>query len=96
MRVILVIILVTALFVLYLFKHRYSVAITQDIAKLEKDTRLLKDEIIMLEAKKNELFLFSNLEIAAKNLNLTFSKETKALVKASATDSQPLLVMRHE
>jgi hypothetical protein len=71
------VILVTAFFILYLFQHRYSVSCTQELARLEKQKQLLKEEITGLESKEVNTFLFSNLEDTAQQLNLQFPPKTK-------------------
>lgn len=73
------VILVTAFFILYLFQHRYSVSCTQELARLEKQRQLLKEEITGLECKAVNTFLFSNLEDTAQQLNLQFPSRTKNL-----------------
>lgn len=72
MKTILIAILVTISFVLYLLQHRFSVNATQDIAKLEKTKQLLNEEVITLESECAKIFLYANLEQIAQRLNLSF------------------------
>jgi hypothetical protein len=76
MKRILIILLITAFFILYLFQHHYSINCTQTIAKLEKQKQLLQEEIITLETQKNKTFLFANLLDSAQLLRLTFPKRS--------------------
>ena len=77
MKKIVWVILITAFFILYLFQHRYSVSCTQELARLEKQRQLLKEEITGLESNKANIYLFSNLEDTAQQLNLRFPSKTK-------------------
>jgi uncharacterized protein (DUF3084 family) len=74
MKKILIILLITAFFIVYLFQHHYSINCTQEIAKLEKQKQLLQEELITLETQKNKTFLFANLLDSAQQLKLTFPK----------------------
>ncbi len=74
MKRILLVFFIALLFILYLFQHRYSVLATQQLAKLEKQKQLLKQELILLEGEKTKTFLYSNLEDSAMQLNLLFPK----------------------
>jgi hypothetical protein len=74
MKRILLVFFIASLFILYLFQHRYSVLTTQQLAKLEKQKQLLKQELILLEGEKTKTFLYSNLEDSAVQLNLLFPK----------------------
>jgi len=77
MKKILLAILVASISILYLFQHRYSISCTQELAKLEKQQQLMKEELTALECQKAKVFLFSNLEDTAKQLNLTFPKNAR-------------------
>jgi hypothetical protein len=77
MKKIVWVILVTAFFILYLFQHRYSVSCTQELARLEKQKQLLKEEITGLESNRANTYLFSNLEDTAQQLNLRFPSKAK-------------------
>ena len=77
MKKIVWVILITAFFILYLFQHRYSVSCTQELARLEKQRQLLKEEITGLESKEVNTFLFVNLEDTAQQFNLQFPSKVK-------------------
>jgi len=74
MKRILIILLITAFFIVYLFQHHYSINCTQEIAKLEKQKQLFQEELMTLETQKNKTFLFANLLDSAQQLKLTFPK----------------------
>jgi hypothetical protein len=78
MRTIFITILVAGVFVLYLFQHRCSVESTQKITQLEKEIQLLQEEVINLQSQCARIFLYTNLEQTAQDLNLIFLiKSTK-------------------
>lgn len=74
MKTILIVILITCGFVFYLFQHRVSIDLTGIIMKQEKEKQLLNEEIIALESNCAKIFLFTNLEKIAQNLNLIYNK----------------------
>ena len=74
MKTILIVILIAFGFICYLFQHRYSIKCTQEIAQLEKDRQLLKEEITRLETEQARTFLWVNLENSAQQLGLVFPK----------------------
>lgn len=76
MKGIIIILLITALSVLYLFQYNYSIKCTQEIAQLQKQKQLLQERIVSLETQKNKTFLFVNLLNSAQQLRLTFPKKT--------------------
>jgi hypothetical protein len=79
MKRILLVIAITSIFILYLLQHRYSVSSTQELAKLEKQRQLLKEEIIALESKEASVYLFTNLEDTAQQLNLFFPNKNQTV-----------------
>lgn len=76
MKKILIVLLITGLFILYLFQHHYSIKCTQEIAQLEKQKQLLQENIVRLETEKNKTFLFANLLTSAQQLRLKFPKRS--------------------
>jgi hypothetical protein len=70
MKKIVWVIVVTGFFMLYLFQHRYSVSATQQIAQLEKQRQILKENITALESKQANTFLFINLNDSAREMSM--------------------------
>jgi hypothetical protein len=75
MKKIVWVIVVTGFFLLYLFQHRYSVSATQQLAQLEKQRQILKDNITALESKKANTFLLINLEDTAQQMTNQFAPD---------------------
>lgn len=69
-RFVVIIVLFTGFLILYVWLHNYSIAITQEVVQLQKELQLLKEDVVRLEIEQNKVFLWANLEIHAKELNL--------------------------
>ncbi|MEO0076403.1 MAG: hypothetical protein ABIK19_01880 [candidate division WOR-3 bacterium] len=69
-KFIVIIVLFTGFLILYVWLHNYSIAITQEVVRLQKELQLLKEDAIRLEIEQNKVFLWANLENRAKELNL--------------------------
>ncbi|MCX8015263.1 MAG: hypothetical protein N2748_04515 [candidate division WOR-3 bacterium] len=69
-KFIIIIVLFTGILIFSVWLHHYSIALTQEVVRLQKELQLLKEEVTRLEIEQNRVFLWTNLENRAQELNL--------------------------